>query len=423
MAQAIPLIQVTRGVAASPSSTQHLIQANLSLPGHGDIKNNLTSWISDQPFSDYVTGCINDDLMADPYIDSNLAPLTSVAGWDDPQAKATSIVDSFENLPNTYLMSIPAPRGMEDFLQAIDGQMRLAHQARVVLAGKDFPKDHPVTSENEIRDRNIWNTGLLNLTSPPDNNYKWNGAYLQIVKRGYIGRFVETSSSHEAIGDFKALWGAQLALGIANRRSAWSPYPIKKHLIVHQFSQGSSKLKMRLELDTPTSALVDQLEFNDWVPGDHSQNQKSKIYKLYLKEIDLIFGESDEASRLRLASRWLFDSYATDNELLSYVQAMVCLEIIIGDASLIGEIGLGELLRNRCAYLIGKTSAQRAEILHDFKEIYDVRSHIVHRGKSRMSVRERQLYAKLIWYCKRCIKEEINLLKRTKEDASEAERI
>ncbi|GFM27182.1 uncharacterized protein PY1_contig-01-43 [Novosphingobium sp. PY1] len=357
--------------------------------------------------------------MADSYVDGSVVPLMSVPGWEDANAQAAIIVEEFERLPKTYFVSISAPSGMDEFLRATEGQMRLANRARIVLADDEFVEHHPVTTGDDVRDRSIWEHSLLSLVSSPDNNYKWEGGYLQIIKQGYIGRFIETNTSHEVVGDFKALWGVQLALGIAKRRNSWSAYPVKRKLIVHQSTGDSLRLQMRLELDGATSSLVDQIAFNDWLPAGHPMETKVEVYKLYLNEIDLIFGESEEATRLRLASRWLFDSYATDNELLAYVQAMVCLEIILGDASLIGEIGLGELLRNRCAYLIGKTSTERAEILRDFKEIYDVRSHIVHRGKSRMNARERGLYAKLIWYCQRCIREEINLLKKTKEKSKE----
>jgi len=74
-------------------------------------------------------------------------------------------------------------------------------------------------------------------------------------------------------------------------------------------------------------------------------------------------------------------------------------------------MGLGELLRNRCAYLIGKSHKQRKQLLDDFKEIYDVRSKIVHRGKSRLNLHERSLFSKLQWMCRRVIQEEIELLK------------
>jgi hypothetical protein len=63
---------------------------------------------------------------------------------------------------------------------------------------------------------------------------------------------------------------------------------------------------------------------------------------------------------------------------------VVAMEILLGDKAVSDLMGLGELLRNRCAYLIGDSQTQREEILDEFKKIYEVRCQIVHRGKSRL---------------------------------------
>jgi hypothetical protein len=333
-------------------------------------------------------------------------------------AKAAQLIDEFEKLPRAYIITTPAPDGMVTYLEKNDGQVRLSNRVRIALADDDFIKQHPVTTGDEQRDKSIWDRGGLMSLLGDGPNYEWKGAYLQLIVEGYIGRFVDTNTEHELIGNFKAIWGAMLALNIAKRHRTWSAYPTKRKLIVHE---GGTKLIQRIELDTPTSQLVDDIRFDDWLPADDVITVKMQVYLRFLKSLDFLFGPSKESGRLKLACRWLFDSYATDNELLAYVQAMVCLEIILGDASLIGEISLGELLRNRCAYLIGHTSEQRSEILKDFKEIYDIRSHIVHRGKSRMTARERGLYGTLLWYCQRCIHEEIELLKKSKEAELEAQ--
>ena len=106
------------------------------------------------------------------------------------------------------------------------------------------------------------------------------------------------------------------------------------------------------------------------------------------------------------------------NQLLSFVQATVAMEILLGEGSKSDVIGIGELLRNRCAYLIGKSRGQREELLKDFEKIYDVRSKIVHRGKSRLTFEERSLFNKLQWMCRRVISEELGLIAKDKESAT-----
>ena len=88
------------------------------------------------------------------------------------------------------------------------------------------------------------------------------------------------------------------------------------------------------------------------------------------------------------------------------------MEILLGEKAISDIIGLGELLRNRCAYLIGDSHKQREDILRNFKDIYDVRSKIVHRGKATLNIYERVLFSKLQWMCRRVIQKEIELLQK-----------
>lgn len=96
--------------------------------------------------------------------------------------------------------------------------------------------------------------------------------------------------------------------------------------------------------------------------------------------------------------------------MLSFVQATITLEILLGDKSESDKVGLGSLLKNRCAYLLGKTSEERNIILSEFEEIYDIRSKIVHRGHPKLTNYERGLLHKVRNLAKRVIIKELELL-------------
>ena len=131
-----------------------------------------------------------------------------------------------------------------------------------------------------------------------------------------------------------------------------------------------------------------------------------------LRDIAAVFSAERKGESITLASQWLFDSHAGRDELLSFIQAMVVLEIILGDnKKLSDEIGLSALMRNRCAYLIGASQQDRAELLQLFSKIYGVRSQIVHSGKHRLTLDERTLFSRLRWMCRRVIDKEVDLLK------------
>lgn len=125
----------------------------------------------------------------------------------------------------------------------------------------------------------------------------------------------------------------------------------------------------------------------------------------------IAFSAGPTADQIVIASQWLFDSYATRDELLSFVQSMVVLEILLGDKKTSDAIGVGELIRNRFAYLIGTNQKERTELMDDFNKIYRVRSQIVHSGKHRLTLEERMLFSRLRWMCLRLITKELELLK------------
>ena len=166
----------------------------------------------------------------------------------------------------------------------------------------------------------------------------------------------------------------------------------------------TSEVFQNLILDTLDGLLDSDTKIAEWV-----KNQ--------LHHISCVFTNRTRNQKLLLACQWLYESYSGKNKLLAFVQTTIVLEILLGDKATSDQMGLSVLLRNRCAYLIGSTHSQRNEILIDFQKIYNVRSKIVHSGKSRLSYEEETLFRKLQWMCIRVIQEEVKLLvKDLKED-------
>jgi hypothetical protein len=187
----------------------------------------------------------------------------------------------------------------------------------------------------------------------------------------------------------------------------FGPKP-SSHFIMHrQLSDHSWRFERQLNLGDEQSRALDSLELHQF-----EKNFDIEGFTNYtLSKMRDVFSNGSKAAPIVLASEWFFNNHTGHDQLLSYVQAMVVLEILLGDKAASDEIGLGRLLSNRCAYLIGKTQDERAAILRDFDQIYAVRSEIVHRGKSRLTHDELALFYKLQWLCHRAIQKEIELLK------------
>jgi hypothetical protein len=135
-----------------------------------------------------------------------------------------------------------------------------------------------------------------------------------------------------------------------------------------------------------------------------------RAFKDVLEKLRFVFQAEKQNEKLIRAAQWYFDSYCGDSELLAFVKATICLEIILGDKKLTDIVGLGKLMSNRCAYLISTTQKERDEVLEQFDGMYETRSNIVHSGKDRLTNSERDTLFTLRWLCSRVLRKEIELL-------------
>lgn len=132
-------------------------------------------------------------------------------------------------------------------------------------------------------------------------------------------------------------------------------------------------------------------------------------------EIGFAFRENNR--RLLSAGEWLFGSYAGTNEALQMMQAATIFEILFGRPDRRdyekAQLGLTELMANRCAYLLGSRPSERTAIAKSFSDIYQARSDIVHKGERRLADKTQLHAAREL--AKRALKRELRFL--TLEDS------
>jgi len=237
------------------------------------------------------------------------------------------------------------------------------------------------------------------------------GAYVQIDASGFVGPFGDTPTIQTAVDTLKAVCGIGIALFAFEVNPTYRPWPTKAKFFAHRRCASHWVLERAYELDSDISAT-----FHDLVPstipilaaGDESYVRPFMMKNL--ADASFVLSHAAKAARIVSASQWLFDSYSSQRDLLSFVQAAICIEILLGDKKTSDVIGLGELLRNRLSYLIGVSHSQRDQLMSDFNKIYTLRSGIVHSGQSKFGSDERQLLGRLRWMCQRVIQEEVKLL-------------
>lgn len=107
----------------------------------------------------------------------------------------------------------------------------------------------------------------------------------------------------------------------------------------------------------------------------------------YLNTLHILTRAKGEfGKRLRAASEWHFDSLASEQQSISLIQITIGLESIYGDETSSG--GLTEALSDRCSYSIAKNTTERTTIKREFKELYKLRSKIVHGVSKQLSAQE-----------------------------------
>ncbi len=145
-----------------------------------------------------------------------------------------------------------------------------------------------------------------------------------------------------------------------------------------------------------------------------------EIKKLAMNDVifsianSLMENKSNEALRIKSAIDWFVQAEINEDDTMSFIQVCMGLESIFGDND--SEGGLTNTLADRCAYLIGRNIAERKKIKEEFKDMYKVRSKIVHGVKSHLSQNESHIKNSAFYYLQRAIFKEIRNLRDLPEN-------
>lgn len=411
IAEHLPQVRVQNRMFLERKSAVMLFLAESTLPQTGAIKNQLDEYIGEMPLFDFIYETLSRELYETQEYDSKSPslPLTEVHGYENPTAVAERLVDEFNSLPWSYSLSIKCDNDFGQLFAQTIKNYQLGDSARLITPDDAHVAAYPLTSGIEARDRSL-SSGLSLLSIPTPQSWDRSSTYLQVNASGFIGKYGETAALESVVSFLKAFCGIGVALRLLKVNFTYRSAPTKAKFFIHRSIGNGWQIEGTHELDGSLSDTFHDLIFHSLEGKLDTDSSKTLWMTGRLNEISCVFQNNSKARKIRLASQWLFDSYGGKNELLSFVQTTVVMEILLGEKAISDLMGLGELLRNRCAYLIGKSHKQREEVMNDFQAIYDVRSKIVHRGKTRLNLHERTLFSKLQWMCRRVIEEEVELL-------------
>lgn len=389
-----------------------LHKAEEVLPKTGKLRILWEDWIDDTPLHTFVTDRVREELRdrAEYVAGDELRKLADVPGFGDTDSLAELLVAEFESLPWHYTLTTEFPPALPQFPKDRT-TVELGAKTRVAFCDLFFRQAYSLSHPDErVRKRVLTSGGAFSILLTDEFDWKDDTAYFQFEAAGFIGSYGTGAQADSANRALRRFVGLALGLKLFKHELKYKPFPTKRFWIVHRKADDEWSIQERLEMDVEDATVLDNIQL--WSGFEQSYPEESRLPWLQ----GLLFSSASQAlnvptgSNLGLAAEWFFDSFKGRDETLTYVRRMTCLEILLGEHGDTSKISLGELLGNRLAYLIGRSHADREKVLKDFREIYGLRSRILHHGKHRFSKDERATLWNLRAFCERAIQEEAKML-------------
>lgn len=410
LAEALPDLPVHSRMFVLTETPSPLTALDAAIPDAGGTRSKLVGMIDEYPAAEFVSDWVGRRLKEteEPVFNQPPEPLGTLGAFSDARVVAGEIIQDLNSLPWDYVFSFPIPKVIGDrILAALGDNFPVDLSPTVSLVRGDdatmgaFPAP---PAENRL-------LGLLgSLNSVPPAGWQENAIYLQVRRSGYVTRFGQSATAFEAEEVLRAFAGVSMAHHLF--RYSWSAsnalaQVYRPTYLVHRRVGEAWVLDCAPEFDTTLAAALASIEINKM--GDISDRA---LLDHALPKVRTCFSRPEASARITRSGRWLFGSSVSRDETMAFVQAAVALEILLGEEDASDDIGLGELLANRCAYLIGESQEHRKSVMREFRAIYRVRSKIVHVGKGRLTRSEHAMLGRLRWICGRAIQQETNLLER-----------
>ena len=390
--------EVTKGsILEAKSGFWTLYDAEKLLPETGPRRDAIKSYVGESSILDFMLSETRRFLDSLTYSEDETAvPLLQAIHCDDVDALADHLLNSFQSIPWRYWVTIPLPDRLAAFVRQMAPIREFSPRIRFIHDKAEIENTSPAGG---MKPRSNGLFGLLGGATEP-------GACLQFQVDGFVARFGRTETLEEAKSHLRGFLGLGLALEVFHAGSMPTIQMPRQQIHFRRIDGDDANGASHSLTDGETATIH---SISPKLPGLLFQADTPLVSEEKMEAMAAILSNPQRHKILLRACEWLFNSHVGDDPLLNFVQATVVLEITLGDKASSDEIGLGTLLANRCAYMIGRTTSERAEILKEFKAIYGVRSQIVHSGKHRLTSTETYQLHRLRWLGRSVIREEVKL--------------
>ena len=191
--------------------------------------------------------------------------------------------------------------------------------------------------------------------------------YFKVAVSGYCNRNRDNATVRTALSCFKIATQQGVAKDLLRIKDGnpaglgllggLSHYSVPKAKLVCVDKESGSERIVSIELPVEVSKLLGSLDLDSKAisAANESGRTADLLHGYFRLPAALMESNTPEALRVKSAIEWCFDSYATDNTTVSFLQTCFGLEALFGDDA--ETDGVSRTLADRCAYLeIGRAS-------------------------------------------------------------------
>lgn len=354
------------------------------------FRQKLKDMIDDHPIAEFCADRVQDLVWRNSLGSiEDVNPLMALVPATDFNMLAREIVAALAALPLTYTIVCALPRPLQALLPPAHSHFQVADGVSLERVSSAFWERFPVTEPP-----GLGQLGGLGALGADRKMYLGELAVVMEIK-GLISSRRPTRTWVDAVLRFKAFLGLCIARGVVARSySPDGPQPI----MLHAYG-AMQQLVVSRSLEPDSDRFLREIKLG--------YEPQSKITEA-LVAIGRVLSGQQRFQRIVLASRWLFDCSASGDELMAYIQGVTVLETLVGEpeAAKKGDVSITEVLRSRCAYMLGQSTGERDHLRALIGKIYDVRSRIVHDGQHHLSGPQRELLGQLRLLCGRVLNHE-----------------
>jgi hypothetical protein len=341
----------------------------------------LSAWLDDSDVDRLIANVAATEL-GEELTARQTDALSNVVSPEKITTIAAKIMQALGDIPRRYEVLFPLPR------VTIESDIPLSDVVAIVVATRDLAPDSPLS----------YGSGFI----PP-------ATYLKVRCEGFATHLRSQSAMRDAIavlkrtiqiGTIKDVFTRSIApRGIILAAMLSPPSEEVLQATVYDVID-QSKPPFRVRLGLGMSSYLNSIEIFTQnsgpahglkLPVVDASRVEQDVHRILSLPVQLMAEAeaADNVRSLRSALEWAFDAAADDEAAASFIKTCIALEAALGEDAEEGSIT--ERLSDRCAFLLNKIPIDRKRTRETMKQIYRLRSKLVHGVKTSLSPEDDRL--------------------------------